>query len=302
MHNTTTADEFNRRSGFTVIETLVSIAILGVLVALLVPAVQMSRESARRLECQSHLHQVGLAVHNYQDSFGVFPTELLPFRQLLPFVDGEASQTMGRAVYLCPSDSEADVSRGHVSYLLNEGWGFQEFGRNGIRLDQPVPWNVRFTKPRDIADGTSNTVFCAERLIMGLNRQGTSSEERYLWYVPSGSPEFHQIDTFLADCRHYRTTPLPVSYGSVEWMNEGAYGYNHLDTPNAIGCWNSAPPATGAPVVRFEVCSIPASSEHPGGINILLADGASRFISESIDLRVWRAASTRAGGESHSGL
>jgi prepilin-type N-terminal cleavage/methylation domain-containing protein len=94
-----------RQSGFTLIELLVVIAVIGILVSLLLPAVQQAREAARRVSCKNKLKQIGLAAHNYHDVFGTFPIGARSQRTfgpswwvgLLPYID-QANISTGRSV------------------------------------------------------------------------------------------------------------------------------------------------------------------------------------------------------------
>ncbi|TWT57523.1 Type II secretion system protein G precursor [Thalassoglobus neptunius] len=156
-----TCDEIRRlmtrrkRAGFNLVELMVVIAVVGILVALILPAVQSSRETARRLRCQSHLKQIGLAVHHYEASHRVFPAgwgwngylyRLLPYveegttYQLITTaieadrLDEEASDLLALrpALFACPSSSTPRDMKHVSNYADNVGYGKRhEFDEQG---------------------------------------------------------------------------------------------------------------------------------------------------------------------------
>ncbi len=254
----------SRRVGFTLVELLVVVAIIGVLVALLLPAVQAARESARRATCKNRLHQIGIALHAYHDVHEELPvgcTEWRPWRGVderqlawsafllpqleqqslydsldldLPFdhpVNAEAAATV-LPMYLCPS-----ASRGAE---LSSGRGPAHFGgMYGERITSPnsPPKGVMLidqsTALREITDGTSHTIVVAE-------------------------------DTAFED---------------GQWIN----GRNLFDQAFAV---NAAP--------GFEN---DIRSDHPGGAQAVFADGSVHFLADDLPLEVLAALCTRAGGE-----
>jgi len=323
------------RCGFTLIELLVVIAIIAVLIALLLPAVQAAREAARRAQCINNLKQIGLAMHNYHSALNSFPSgciyptnnpnPLIPlmhyrwsaFAQLAPYLEQSAisnafnfnfpvasgstpifgvgpftffpaNNTARRAViptFLCPSDlsQPVDPNSAPGNYVVTVGDGLN--GGNGLGGNGVFPIELSMSVAT-ITDGTSNTVAVSEQL---LGLPGVAAQT-------TGTP-------FPADLRRSmaRTVNPMTDAGCntpIGWRFERGAGwwdgdyrntlYNHYLLPNSqrYDCITFHNPGWKA-----------ARSNHPGGVNVLMADGSARFVKDTINPVTWRALATRNGGE-----
>ncbi|MBP85385.1 MAG: prepilin-type cleavage/methylation domain-containing protein [Planctomycetaceae bacterium] len=306
------------RNGFTLVELLVVIAIIGILVALLLPAVQAAREAARRMSCSNNLKQLCLAMHNYESTHRVFPPGQLGFpwvfsahSQLLPFAEQENLQelldfnvpplTFGGSfpqalpnelaaqndlkILLCPSDGDRvpGSTFGAISYPACSGSGLVNNGSSansdGIIFARS---SIGF---RDVLDGTSQTAVFSESLLgSGSNTPGSTpvTRMRQVVELPMGTP------TTPAACA--ASTNWSGQRGA-KWIN-GHYAdtmYNHYFGPN------SETPDCNNGFHNYALTA--ARSLHPGGVQLALCDGSVRFVSETVDLTLWRALGSRAGGE-----
>jgi len=314
-----TSDRASRR-GFTLIELLVVIAIIAVLISLLLPAVQQAREAARRAQCKNNLKQLALALHNYESTHRVFPPGRIGFplvwsaqAQLLPYVEqagltnvldfdippltfgGSYPQSAGNelfaktrlALLLCPSDSDAVPNSGFaggISYPGNVGSGTVNNG--SINGSDGVFFSKSAVRFGDLADGTTNTVAFAESLLGdGVDQAPPNADyRRRVVELPGATP------TTFAACQP-AGAPKWSGQRGAKWIN-GHFAdalYNHFLTPNAAlpDCHNASH--------NFALTA--ARSNHTGGVQASMCDGSVRFVSDAVDLSVWRAAGTRAGGE-----
>ena len=291
------------RRGFSLVELLVSIAIVGILLALILPAVQASREASRKVQCLSHVKQIALAVANYESSHGCYPPsggfdQASIFVRILPDIDQStlfnqfdfnkrmteqpALAYQRPELLVCPSDGVATSDPPLRSYGGNVGW-FVLVSPLDPR-GQAAP-NGAFTfliyppvGSRDITDGLSNTVMISETLPSGSN-----PARRICWNERATGPILGRpVEVLASDCLAATSTYLGLRGAS--WTLGGATAtlYDHVLPPNSRNCnWVD-----------------PASSVHSGGgVNSAFCDGSARYISQAIDIVVWRAMGTRSNGE-----
>lgn len=320
-----------QRAGFTLVELLVVIAIIGVLVALLLPAVQSAREAARRTSCTNNLKQLGLAVQNYHDTFNVLPSGCPSSANfgpsahvyLLPFIEQQnvfdlydpADHSGGSTavvndvpgkfrpkVYICPSDPNPrkDTVLGWTNYHTNHGtWvgtGQKAWdGMFGPAFDAGGGKAVHGLRLASLTDGTSHTSAFAE---VCNGPAGGDVDRKTDCFEYSGS-----LSAVPAEARQTLLAQDWKSAGSAgAWDPPWRWrGYPWREgTMWRNGYNHLLPPNSACWRANNDWWQLvsPASSFHPAGVNTAMADGSVRFVSDSVDGAAWEATGSRSGGES----
>lgn len=319
------------RRGFTLVELLVVIAIIGILVALLLPAIQAAREAARRSQCMNNMRQLGLANQMHHDAFKCLPVDInannnnerpVPYLQMLPFMEGStikdaynfaASTTNPNNLALlsreepmlrCPSsesylmvvagDGEDGGDR-KASYGFNYGYGtFAQLVREKIRrgpfwANPGVTASGSFDKDakteyyKDKAKGNAGQPINFKRITDGLANTHLQIE---MLQVPSeAEPNDRRGRVWVWGPGAYQVTTRMSP-------NSGAADVTACSPDNNImaPCIRKGQGDTGQMILG-------ARSKHPGGVVVVKCDVSTDFISNDVDLNVWRAGSTIAAAD-----
>jgi prepilin-type N-terminal cleavage/methylation domain-containing protein len=318
-----------RRRGFTVIELIVVLAIIGLLVSLLLPAVQAARESARLTECRSNLRQLGLALANYEATYARLPPahgqyvdmvhgrihvrrNLSVHARLLPYLDqATLYQRLDPAE---DGDHAADEPPTSVRNAFALDTAVPVFGCPSDAVAEPCGTNYRAAEsPRTpthlgayvgtfhhmgrplsaITDGLSHTAFASER-VLGDQQTGHFRAWSDTAIVPDLSTDLP--DDTAARCALVTANPNShYSFSGATWLFSGyeQTWYNHVLPPN------SATPDCASWIFSSNIGggAHSARSLHAGGVHLLLGDGAVRMIGSSVDLALWRELATIDTGD-----
>lgn len=297
---TTTRRESTVR-GFTLIELLVVIAIIAILIALLLPAVQAAREAARRISCRNNLKQFTLALHNYHDVHNAFPFASTRRHNwgayLLPFVEQKNVYTAYNWNRPWNHSSNAHLIKNRLpTYICPSTPG------SNNRLD-PVAKSAPtdYAPPLFVARSAYPQVSPSSRGRMGALEPNET--------VPIADILDGTSYTF-AFCEDAGRPVFWTRFGKGP-ANNNPGGGNFAVVNGVVRGSGWADPANNIPLHTFarDGLSVPgphainstnnneAFSFHPGGINASMADGSVRFIDEGIEVSIYAALITRAGGE-----
>jgi len=299
-----------RQSAFTLVEVLVVIAVIGVLIALLLPAVQMARESARRTACVNKLRQITLACHQHQDTYNVFP----PVWVQSPFTVPQGQVIEGGAglyAFLLPYLEREDLARQYrwdkgAQRLENQPVATTQLPVVQCPSAEPNRWVTAVEDPQNYSYGGKGACgdYTGVREIdsslvelgivdLAACYQGVLARDHLtrLAEITDGASQTLLITECAGRPKLWRAGKLvPEIYAQGGPWISGTTTFGKGSSPD--GTKQPGPCAINCSNDR-EVYSF-----HPGGANTVFVDGSVHFLPASIEIRVFARLVTRAGGES----
>lgn len=307
--------------GFTLVELLVVIAIIGILIALLLPAVQSARESARRVQCSNNLKQLGLALHNHDFTHGYFPHGHFYVGTTSPDSNGNESTWI---TMLLPHLEQQAV---YDMIDFNRGFGFAEdpsHPNTPMHLVEFPSMQCPSNSGGEVWGGIRARGSYVANNGIGPMAENTEDDlpltrEGGVFYLNSNMPIARMSDGTSNTLALSETINVPgsVDYRGVMHYPEGPL-FHHNHTPNSMvpdqmrrDGWTSPQGESYEWCVNLDDApcigaynhwadrnlTMTARSRHPGGVNALLCDGSVHFIADSVDLDTWRSLGTPAGRE-----
>jgi prepilin-type N-terminal cleavage/methylation domain-containing protein/prepilin-type processing-associated H-X9-DG protein len=298
-----------RSSGFTLIELLVVIAIIGVLVGLLLPAVQKVREAANRLRCQNNLKQLGIAVHLYHDG-----------NQCLPMAAGYGGNSATWLVSVLPYLEQSGMA---AKYQLSQpGYSQASSGCTGNQLNiATCPSDMAALKGGQTLGGTAYHNYACN---VGNTAVGTPTgagnmrtETSYYGNTFAGAPFTYGTGQTLTQITDGTSSTLMLAEviqgqrqdlrGLIYWTSAAGFvtslrpnDSNGDQVTHGICDQNPPNPPANCPGVvtgGYAIRAFAARSRHTGGVNVAFCDGSVRFIANTVDVLAWQELGTSQGGE-----
>lgn len=284
-------------AGFTLVELLVVIAIIGVLIALLLPAVQQAREAARRMQCQNNLKQLGLALHNHHDTYQKFPTfsagtpNISYVVHLLPFIE------QNNLYELFPRNSSGLI---HITDSNDVR------GRNLIDSLLCPSGVIRTSTYSGQSDSYTNHYYG----VLGPKGQNAQTGTDYELDTLGGQggaslQGFFQWKKNLRFADITDGTSNTLAIGEISWKDSGCHrnwtrggetSNNGVHSASAKNVYHAIN-AVGYTAAATNWNDASFGSEHPGVAQFLQADGSVRTVSENMAMTAYRAMASRNGGE-----
>lgn len=326
-----------QKRGFTLIELLVVIAIIAILIALLLPAVQQAREAARRSTCKNHLKQLGLALHNYHDTFLRFPIgEQSPVWRsnwrapILPYLD--QAPAYNQLNFANGSSSSGFGSAGSSGYGYGTGAGSNEILKT---LRVPV-YNCPSSPHSNAANGTANVLNNNDlgQTMDYVGIAGATPDPAGQTNVCSPASAGYGLGTYcnnglLAVNDSFRMRDITDGTSNTIIVGEQSGQVNNLDSrSNYYGGWSGFTRSEKAPSIATAVnawgsgtttvmyspnsfwntsagdeayrtygANTVLGSYHTGGTHVLLTDGAVRFISDNLDFSTLANLCSKSDGQ-----